>query len=111
MWPRGKVTHDCAEQVVDALGGVLAGGERLHDLEQRAHAPLQDSLVEGLLAREVVVEAGRGQLGLPRDVANGGAGEAARGKERLGDVQDPITGPGLVRSGRARLARGVRHDG
>jgi len=74
------VQHHVVDQ---AIGGKRAGPalrRSAERLDQRPDAAREHGLVEGLLALEVIVEAGGVELAARGDVANGGAGEAVLGE-------------------------------
>src|SRR2546430_5245757 len=63
-------------------------------VDDRPETALEDGVVERLLAGEVVVEAGGGDLHLACQVAHRHAFHAARGEQALGGVEDELAGRG-----------------
>jgi hypothetical protein len=76
---------------------MLAFREQIDD---RLEAALEHRLVERLLAREVVVDAGLVEAHLAGDLAHRDAGEAALREQGFGRIEDPRGGaPALGRDG------------
>lgn len=68
------------------------------DVDERTQAAFEHGIVERLLAGEVVVKAGRGQIEVMRQIAHGHAIDAAGGEKLLGGVENDFAG---------RLRRGI----